>query len=138
MEGKHANKNHEMLPMVSILREIETVTLSVFESLLSFVAKPGLQSKLSSWSLVSKLVLPKRVAHEIEETATLEFEKVEAALHSLITHKTTKSDYITHIENVHNLLGNLESIVQDLEEGLECLFRRLIKTKVSLLNIVNH
>jgi hypothetical protein len=138
MEGKHADKNHEMLPMVSTLREIETVTLSVFESLLSFVAGPRLQSKLSSWSLVSKLVLPKRVAHEIEETAASEFEKVEAALHSLITHKTTKSDFITHVENVHNLLGNLESIVQDLEEGLECLFRRLIKTRVSLLNILNH
>jgi hypothetical protein len=47
MEGKHADKNHEMLPMGSTLREIETVTLNMFESLLSFVAKPRLQSKLS-------------------------------------------------------------------------------------------
>jgi len=39
---------------------------------------------------------------------------------------------------VHNLLGKLEPIFQDLEEGLECLFRGLIKTRVSLLNILNH
>ncbi|XP_059436594.1 uncharacterized protein LOC132169596 [Corylus avellana] len=111
MEGKHADKKHETLPMVSTLREIEAVTLTVFESLLSFVAGPRLPSKLSSWSLVSKLVLPKRVVNENEETNTSEFEKVDAALHSLISHntnKTSKSDYITHVENVHNLLGTKE------------------------------
>jgi hypothetical protein len=139
IEGKHADKNHETLPLVRTLREIETVTLTVFESFLSYIAGPKLQSKLSSWSLVSKMVLTKRVAaSEKEETDTSEFEKVDAALHSLISHHTSKSDYITHIENVHNLLGKLEPIFQDLEEGLECLFRRLIKTRVSLLNILNH
>ncbi|GMY33275.1 hypothetical protein FCV25MIE_28517 [Fagus crenata] len=34
-------------------------------------------------------------------------------------------------------LGKLESNIQDLEEVLECLSRRLLKTRVSLLNILN-
>lgn len=138
MESKHADKSNETLPMVRTLREIEAVTLTVFDSLLSHIAGPKLQSKLSSWSLVSKLVHSKRVACENEETETSEFEKVDAALHSLISHNTSKADYIMHVENVHNLLGKLESIADDLEEGLECLFRSLIKSRVSLLNILNH
>ncbi|KAK9944337.1 hypothetical protein M0R45_009910 [Rubus argutus] len=41
-------------------------------------------------------------------------------------------------DNAQNQLNNLESCIQDQEEGLECLFRQLIKTRVSLLNILNH
>ncbi|GMY33264.1 hypothetical protein FCV25MIE_28506 [Fagus crenata] len=81
---------------------------------------------------------PKRVACENEETERSELEKVDAALYSITGQTTCKSDYSLHVENVQNTLGQLEPIVQDLEEALECLFRRLIKTRVSLLNIFNH
>ncbi|XP_034222797.1 uncharacterized protein LOC117633196 [Prunus dulcis] len=130
-------------------------TVAVFESLLSFIA--GSKSKSSSWSLVSKLVQPKRVSCEGEETAdTNELEKVDAALNALITHKSKKSDYAMQVENVQIWLRDLESgirasqtlisptifqqeaNIQDIEEELEYLFRRLIKARVSLLNIFNH
>uniref|UniRef100_A0A2N9GXC7 DUF241 domain-containing protein n=1 Tax=Fagus sylvatica TaxID=28930 RepID=A0A2N9GXC7_FAGSY len=138
IERKCADKNHETLVMVSTLREIEVATLNVFESLLSYIAGPKSRSQSSNWSLVFKLVHPKRVACENEETERSELEKVDAALYSITGQTTCKSDYSVHVENVQNTLGQLEPIVQDLEEGLECLFRRLIRTRVSLLNIFNH
>ena len=137
MERKCAEKNHENLVMVSTLREIEAATLDVFESLLSYVAGPRSRSK-SNWSLVFKLVHPKRVACENEETEKSELEKVDAALNCITGQTSSKSDYNVHVENVQYSLGQLEPIVQDLEEGLESLFRRLIRTRVSLLNIFNH
>ena len=37
------------LAIISMLKELEAVTCTVFESLLAFIAKPKLQSKSSSW-----------------------------------------------------------------------------------------
>ena len=65
-----------------------------------------------------------------------EFEKVDAVLFTLIGHKT-KSNPV-HIDNVQTELGKLETSIQDLEEGIESLYRHLIKTRVSLLNILSH
>ncbi|PQQ02580.1 uncharacterized protein Pyn_05911 [Prunus yedoensis var. nudiflora] len=76
------NKDHEKL------REVEAVTLAVFESLLSSISEP--KSKTSSWSLVSKIMQSKKVACE-EEAEANEFAQVDAALNSLIGHKTSKS-----------------------------------------------
>lgn len=59
-ESQCTNKNQEMLSMVSMLREAESVTLSVLETLLSFIAGPKLRSKSNSWWFVSKLVHPKK------------------------------------------------------------------------------
>uniref|UniRef100_A0A7N2R097 Uncharacterized protein n=1 Tax=Quercus lobata TaxID=97700 RepID=A0A7N2R097_QUELO len=97
-----------------------------------------LQSKSSSWSSVSKLVHHKRVPCECEETDANEFEMVDAALQSLISHKPSKSDYSLVIDNVQTWLGKLKLNIQDLEEVFECLSRSIVKTRVSLLNILNH
>ncbi|CAI0407792.1 unnamed protein product [Linum tenue] len=74
-------------------------------------------SKPSSWSLF------KRVAAASSEN---EFADVDASL------KTNKS-----VEEVQTHLKNLQPCIQDLEEGVESLFRRLIKTRASILNIHN-
>ncbi|KAK4594784.1 hypothetical protein RGQ29_018481 [Quercus rubra] len=116
------------LAMVSMLKELEAVTLMVFELLLTFISVPKLQSKSSGWFEVSKLVHPKRIACEGEETDVNEFEKVDVV----------KSDYSIHIQNVQNWMEQLESSIQDFEEVLESLSRRLVKTRVSLISILNH
>ncbi|KAG6635685.1 hypothetical protein CIPAW_11G060200 [Carya illinoinensis] len=121
MESKRADKNHENLAMVSTLREIEAATLNVFESLLSYITGSKLRSKSSSWSLVSKLFLPKRVACDNEDTERSELEMVNSALYSIVSERTSKSDDMVTVENVRNLLEKLEPNVQDLEEGLELL-----------------
>ncbi|KAL6270465.1 hypothetical protein ACE6H2_027376 [Prunus campanulata] len=87
--------------------------------------------------MVSNLIHNKRVAaYREEETDANEFANVDAALNSFVGHKTAESDNI--IENTQNQLQNLELCIQDLEESLEHLLRRLIKTRVSFLNILNH
>ncbi|KAM5562697.1 hypothetical protein ABKV19_017747 [Rosa sericea] len=118
------NKDQETINIVSKLKDVEAVTLAMFESVLSFISGP--KSKPYSWSLVSKMVQSNRIVCE-EETKVNEFADVDAALKSL------KSG-----DNAHNQLINLESCIQDQEEALDCLFRQLIKTRVSLLNILNH
>ncbi|KAI7979022.1 hypothetical protein LOK49_Contig552G00001 [Camellia lanceoleosa] len=130
------DKYHEAVVIFSTLKEVESVTLAVLESLLSYAAGTKVQSRRSGWSLVSKLMHQKStVACQAKETDINEFEKVDAAVHSLIGHKPSKSD---DNKIVQNQLEKLELRIQDLEEVLGCLLRRLIKTRVSLLNILNH
>ncbi|CAL2241284.1 unnamed protein product [Prunus armeniaca] len=128
------NQDNESIAIVNKFREVEAVTLAVFESLLPFISGP--KSQPSSWSLVSKMMHSKKVACE-EETEANKFAQVDAALNSLIGHKTSKTQNKS-VENAQNQLEKLESCIQDQEEGVECLFRQLIKTRVSLLNILNH
>ncbi|KAK2665691.1 hypothetical protein Ddye_004265 [Dipteronia dyeriana] len=124
------SKTCEEHESITMLREVEAATFAVFESFLSPISRQrSTSSKLSGWSLVSKLVQPKRIACEEEKSDMKEFEKVDAAL---IAHKTSTSD------NIIQVLKELESNIQDLEDGLESLSRLLIKSKVSLLNILNN
>ncbi|KAJ7967098.1 hypothetical protein O6P43_011403 [Quillaja saponaria] len=130
-----ANKDNQTVVLINLLREVEVVTLSIFESLLSLISgSRATQSKLSSWSLVSKLMQTKRVSCT-QEADENEYAKVDAEMQSFALQKTIKSD---NIDSLQNQLEKLESRSQDLEEGLESLFRRLIKIRVSLLNILNH
>ncbi|KAJ6692958.1 BPS1-LIKE PROTEIN [Salix purpurea] len=130
-----SNKYHEAVAVVSMLKEVEAVTLTVLESLMTLISGGAkAQSKLGGWSLVSKLTHHKRIACEAEETEVNEFEKLDSALHTLIYQKTCKSDSTGPLENVQQQLKDLDLCNQELEEGLENLYRRLIKTRVSLLN----
>ncbi|CAI0407778.1 unnamed protein product [Linum tenue] len=101
---------------VSMLKEAESAVVDVLESLLTFISQSS--SKPTSWSLF------KRVA-SVAATEN-EFSDVDAAL------KMNNST-----EEVQVQLKNLEPCIQDLEEGVESLFRRLIKTRASILNIHN-
>ncbi|CAN0845464.1 hypothetical protein LINGRAHAP2_LOCUS4136 [Linum grandiflorum] len=107
---KNFNDNPEI---VAVFIDIEAITITVFESLASFVSV----SRPSGWSFVSKLKQQKKVANEQEET--------------LLGNKTNKC------EKVQTQLKDLEQCIQDLEEGTECLYRRMIKSRVALLNIFN-
>ncbi|XP_038693713.1 uncharacterized protein LOC119991429 [Tripterygium wilfordii] len=126
------NKDQES--SIAMLIEVEAVSLKVFESLLSFISGTK-TSKLGGWSLVSKIVKPKRIECEENQRKTNEFVDVDAALCIFVGRKASKFE---DIGKVQNQLKSLELCVQDLEEGLDSLCRHLIKTRVSLLNILNH
>ncbi|KAK8582584.1 hypothetical protein V6N13_069358 [Hibiscus sabdariffa] len=124
-------KDGETGAMISTLKQVEAVTISVLESLLSFISGPVTDLNSSRWSLVSKLMRQKRVMCK-EEEKTNEIANAEAALRSMI-----KPGNMKNVENVQNELQNSEMCIQDLEEGLESFFRRLIKARVTVLNIIN-
>ncbi|QCE16828.1 uncharacterized protein LOC114162958 [Vigna unguiculata] len=142
LKGNNANKSnlaltnkdyYQTMAFVTVLKDAEVITFSIFESLLNFFSGSA-QAKRSSWALVSKLMQSKRVgyAQVAEEN---EFAKVDAALQLFALNMSTKSNDISGLQKK---LENLGTCIQDLEEGLESLFRRLIKIRVALLNILNH
>ncbi|XP_038887204.1 uncharacterized protein LOC120077391 [Benincasa hispida] len=135
MERSKFPKSDESSEVVGLLKEAETVTYNSIESVLSFIAGPKLPSKMSGWSLVSKFIQTKKVVSKDLDTSGNKVEMVDAALYSIISHKY---DCIVQVEDVQILLKKLASSIQDLEEDLESLYRRLIKNRVAFLNILNH
>ncbi|XVF68037.1 hypothetical protein PTKIN_Ptkin10aG0170800 [Pterospermum kingtungense] len=131
------NVDNDVEATFSKLREVEGVTLTVFESLLAYISGTNMQAKSTKWSLVSKLVHSKRVTCEGEATEDNEFERVDAVLNTLIGQKTRKCSNLSS-EDAQIELQKLESSIQDLEDGVECILRLLIKTRVSVLNILSH
>ena len=64
-----------------------------------------------------------------------ELEKVDFALNSLIVDNLSKDAEAEKIQSAHGRLEALVVAIEEIESGLECLFKRLINTRVSFLNI---
>lgn len=79
----------------------------------------------------------KRVSCEREADIN-EVEKLDINLLVLKSKRSTKDIDLKQVQNVVKKLQALEMNIQELEEGLEAVFRRLVKTRVSLLNILNN
>ncbi|CAH8386103.1 unnamed protein product [Eruca vesicaria subsp. sativa] len=107
------NKNKESL---AVFGEAEAVTVALFESLFSFMSGSKACGK---WSMVSKMMSQNKAACEAEVN---EFTRVDLEFQS---EKSLK------IEDVQNL----DSCIQDLEDGIESLSNSLIKYRVSILNM---
>ncbi|CAN0845510.1 hypothetical protein LINGRAHAP2_LOCUS4140 [Linum grandiflorum] len=132
-ENKKSTSSNN-IDAIGMLREAESIVFEVLNNLLSFISQSN--SKASSWSLVSKLIAANKnevAASENEFTEKTqvsansnEFAEVDACL------KTSKSS-----EEIQAQLKNLQPCIQDLEEGVESLFRCLIKTRASILNVHN-
>ncbi|KDP31962.1 hypothetical protein JCGZ_12423 [Jatropha curcas] len=115
--------------MISMLRDVEEVSVAVFKSILSSISEPKAKSKSS---ILSKLLQSKRVSCEVEVN---EVENIDA---ELLVLKSSKDIKHLQIQNVLKGLESLESSIKEAEEELECVYRQLVKTRVSLLNILNN
>ncbi|KAK7409819.1 hypothetical protein VNO78_00156 [Psophocarpus tetragonolobus] len=127
------NKDYQTMALVTLLKDAEVTTFSIFESLLNFFSGSS-QAKRSSWALVSKLMHNKRTSYA-QGADENEFAKVDAALQLFSFTMSTNSNDINDLQKKLEYLG---TCMQDLEEGLESLFRRLIKIRVALLNNLNY
>uniref|UniRef100_A0A803NR01 Uncharacterized protein n=1 Tax=Cannabis sativa TaxID=3483 RepID=A0A803NR01_CANSA len=130
------NKDQETVEIVSVLREVESITLAIFQSLISFISGQNSQSKSNKWSLASVMKNSKKVCCE-EVMESNKFASVDVALSIFVGQKLKKSDN-KFVENVQNELKALELCILDLEGGVESLYRRLIKTRVFMLNTLNY
>ncbi|KAI9123685.1 hypothetical protein K1719_004985 [Acacia pycnantha] len=118
--------------LVNLLKEVESVTLFVFKSLLSFISGSE-QAKSGRWSLVSRIIHNTKIVADEENG----FAQTDSALQFFVLSLTSKS-VSENTSNLQTQLEKLESQIEDLEEGLDFLFRRLIKIRVALLNIFNN
>ncbi|XP_004500802.1 uncharacterized protein [Cicer arietinum] len=128
------NKDHQTMVLINLLQDVEVATLSTFQTILQFISGTNTKSKSNNWISISKLIQSKRVGCSlvIDEN---EFAQVDVALQSFVFSKNNKFEQVNDLQNN---LEKMELCIQDFEEGLEFLFRRLIKIRVSILNILNH
>ncbi|KAJ9177280.1 hypothetical protein P3X46_012515 [Hevea brasiliensis] len=122
------DENFDLVNMINMLKGAEETSLAVFESILSFISHTKRKTELFGWSIVSKLLQPKNGDVEANEA-----EKIDGALLVLRSSKD-----IDQVQIVLKGLEALESSLQEAGEELDCVYRRLVKTRVTLLNILNH
>ncbi|KAF9622251.1 hypothetical protein IFM89_030293 [Coptis chinensis] len=136
MESKHPSslleKDQDLVALVTVLREVEATTLFVCESLLSFLLGSRTLQKRRGWSLVSKLMHRKIITCEEQHEDVNQVEMVHTAILALKNHKCHE---VKIPQNAQIQLEALEASIGNLEVELECIFKKLIKTRVALLNI---
>jgi len=120
------NQDQDLVAVITVLREVIAMNLSVFQSILSFLVGSSSKSKATKWLKVAKL-MHKRVSCEENMENFNELQCVEASL------RTLSSD---GSNGAHERFEALENAIESIENGLENVFRRLVKTRVCLLNII--
>ncbi|MED6194001.1 hypothetical protein PIB30_024311 [Stylosanthes scabra] len=133
--------NH-LCALVRVLRESSLITSSIFQSLFVFLSSSILKSKPTKWAFVSRLVhkgvLISCNNNQQENLNVLE--KVDLSLSNLellIMENLNKEEVGEKIQSTNTRLEALVLGIQGIEEGLECLFKHLINTRVSFLNIIS-
>ncbi|KAL0351644.1 UNVERIFIED_CONTAM: hypothetical protein Scaly_1553100 [Sesamum calycinum] len=117
---------------IAMLKETESFGFSVLKSVLILLSGEKGRSKKRSWSLLSKFTQSIRVSSERDQECLAE------DFCSLNLQKSGKNMDIVAVQNVLKQLKTSEMAIQELEEELEAFFRSLVKTRVSLLNALNH
>lgn len=124
--------------MMRLLREVRHITITILEAVLLFMSASRPNPKPSKWSLVSKLVHKGLVVCEGEQEDKNEIESVDVALYGLCGRIANKDAQMEKAQVANKRLEALEIGIEDVEAGIECMFRCLIQTRVSLLNILAH
>ncbi|KAJ8772790.1 hypothetical protein K2173_027967 [Erythroxylum novogranatense] len=107
---KVSTMDQHLMLVVELLREARVTTISIVQSVLSLVSIPWLDQKANR---KPKFLCStgKRVSDFCDETAFC---------------------------SAHKRLEAVEIAIEGLEDELDCMFRRLIQTRVSLLNILTN
>ena len=127
------DQEHQLSTMITVFREVNIMSISIFQSLLLLLSTPVLKSRPSRWSLVSKFMHKGAVSCE-ESAENTELKSVDLALGVLSSEEAKLETMQIALKGVEAL----EVSIEGLEKGLERMFRRLVKTRASLLNIISH
>ncbi|GJV14342.1 BPS1, chloroplastic-like protein [Tanacetum coccineum] len=128
--------NHKLTAVIRAVAGVSEITILVLESLLMFFSFPV--SKPNRWSvLVSKLTHKGRVAceNQQEQEFVNELENIDASLKVLCKYDSASG--MRNVQIVKCRLERLEAEIESMENALECVFRCLLQTRVSLLNIIS-
>jgi len=123
------NQDQDLVAVITVLREVIAMNMSIFQSLLSFLVGTSSKSKATKWLKVTKL-MQKRVSCEESMENLNELLCVEASLRTLLREGSNVS------KDARERFEALENAIESIENGLENIFRRLVKTRVCLLNIM--
>ncbi|CAK8540039.1 unnamed protein product [Lathyrus sativus] len=120
------NQDQEVVYVIRVLREVIVMNMSIFQSILSFLAS---KSKATKWMKMAKLMHKRTIS--CEEENLNELQRVDASLRTLLR----EGSDIVKMQVAIESFEALESATEGLEKGLESVFRRLVKTRVCLLNM---
>jgi len=117
--------------LIRLLREVGSISISICHSHLLFLST-SISKKSTRWSLVSKFIQKGRVASDDQQKNMKELESLDVALNILSRQGSSHGD---HMQGAQSSLEHLDAVVKLIENGLDDLFRRLVKSRASLLNI---
>ncbi|XP_013628091.1 PREDICTED: uncharacterized protein LOC106334337 [Brassica oleracea var. oleracea] len=122
IEGGSSSYDNEHLGVViDVMRRVVSVNVVVLKSLLVFL--PGTQSSMKS--KLASLLVKKKYNHDATK---IELETLDYAI---------CGDFSSH-DDLQKKLVEVEVSIGGFEKSFEGLFRRLIRTRASLLNIISH
>ncbi|XP_073021622.1 uncharacterized protein [Primulina eburnea] len=121
----------DLKTMVIVFKEIEAISSSVLNSVLLFLSGLKARSKHRSWSLLSKFTQTSRKYSEADQECSYN------DLFNVHFYEPMKGMDNATVQNILKKLKGSEMTIHELEEGLEALFRSLLKSRVSLLNVLS-
>ncbi|KAE9606601.1 hypothetical protein Lalb_Chr09g0321341 [Lupinus albus] len=120
------NQDQELIFLAKVLREASSMTISILCSLLLFMSMPALRITKGS-SLLSKLKPNILFSSQKEQKNTTNgVADINVALRK------------GEVQEALRLLETLNVSIDDLEGGIDCIFRCLVKNRVSFLNMLAH
>ena len=128
-------QDQQLVFLARVLREASTITISILCSLLLFMSMPALGTKGSS--LISKLKPKRLFSSQKEQKNTDGVADLTAALCSLLG-REKNSDSKCEVQGALRVLETLNVNIDGLEGGLDCIFRCLVRNRVSFLNMLAH
>ncbi|BFG17540.1 hypothetical protein CerSpe_038140 [Prunus speciosa] len=121
LESSPIYMDHNLRVVVDVLRQVRVTAVSIVETLLSLISIPWLDRKSATTTTKSIFIKAKFMRPRWSWGNRQRVYDICDA---------------TALQSASKRLDAVEIAIQDLEAELDCMFRRLIHTRVALLNIL--